>query len=87
MDDVAGIAAGRREYGEVYKDSPVHIHAIAIGDRELPPQAEAQLTGPAGYFRGYNGLPLPEGGTPTPDRYGGPVLCKWMIDLDYQDLR
>ncbi len=83
----AGFAAWLREYGEVYKDSPIHIHAIAIGDRELSPEAEAQLTGPAGYFRGYSGLPFPEGGTPTLDRYGGPVLCQWMIDLGYQDLQ
>lgn len=84
---VAGFAAWLREYGEVYQDSPIHIHAIAIGDRELSPEAEAQLTGPAGYFRGYSGLPFPAGGAPTPDRYGGPILCQWMIDLGYQDLR
>ena len=84
---VAGFAAWLREYGEVYKDSPIHIHAIAIGDRELSLEAQAQLTGPAGYFRGYSGLPVAPGGTPTPDRYGGPVLCQWMIDLGYKDLR
>ncbi|MBN2116874.1 MAG: hypothetical protein JW730_09895 [Anaerolineales bacterium] len=83
----AGFAAWLREYGEVYKDSAIHIHAIAIGDRELSAAAENQLTGPAGYFRGYSGLPFPEGGAPTPDRYGGPILCQWMIDLGYQDLR
>jgi len=83
----AGFAAWLREYGEVYQDSPIHIHAIAVGDRELSAQAEAQLTGPAGYFRGFSGLPFPEGGTPTPDRYGGPVICQWMIDLGYRDLR
>lgn len=84
---VAGFAAWFRDYGEVYKDSPYHIHAIAIGDRELSREAEAQLTGPAGYFRGDSGLPFPEGGAPTPDRYGGPILCQWMIDLGYRDLR
>lgn len=83
----SGFAAWLREYGEVYQDSPIHIHAIAIGDRELSAEAEAQLTGPAGYFRGYSGLPFPEGGAPTLDRYGGPVICQWMIDLGYQDLR
>jgi hypothetical protein len=82
----AGFAAWLREYGEVYTDSPIHIHAIAIGDRELSAAAANQLTGPAGYFRGYSGLP-PVDGVPTPDRYGGPVLCQWMIDLGYQDLR
>jgi hypothetical protein len=83
---VAGFAAWLREYGELYADSPIHIHAIAIGDRELSGPAQDQLTGPAGYFRGYNGLPASFGG-PFPDRHGGPVLCQWMIDLGYQDLR
>lgn len=83
----AGFAAWLREYGEVYTDSPIHIHAIAIGDLELSSAAEEQLTGPAGYFRGYSGLPIEESGLPTPDRYGGPILCTWMIELGYQDLR
>ena len=82
----AGFAAWFREYGEVYTDSPIHIHAIAIGDRELSAAAEAQLIGPSGYFRGYSGLPAADG-VPTPDRYGGPILCQWMIDLGYRDLR
>jgi hypothetical protein len=84
---VAGFAAWLREYGELYPDSPIHIHAVAIGDRELSPAAQEQLTGPAGYFRGFSGLPVLENGIPTPDRYGGPILCQWMIDLGYQDLR
>jgi hypothetical protein len=82
----AGFAAWLREYGELGPESPIHIHAIAIGDRELSPEAEAQLTGPAGYFRGYSGLTA-EDGTPASDRYSGPVLCQWMLDLGYQDLR
>jgi len=82
----AGFAAWLREYGELYPDSPVHIHAIAIGDQELSTAAEDQLTGPSGYFRGYSGLPVVDG-VPTPDRYGGPVICQWMIDLGYRDLR
>jgi hypothetical protein len=84
---VAGFAAWLREYGELHADSPIHIHAIAIGDQELSPAAEEQLTGEAGYFRGYSGLPVATYGAPTPDRYGGPILCQWMIDLGYQDLR
>jgi hypothetical protein len=84
---VAGFAAWLREYGELYPDSPIHIHAIAIGDRELSPAAEEQLTGEAGYFRGSSGLPVDRYGPPTADRYGGPILCQWMIDLGYQDLR
>ena len=83
----AGFAAWLREYGELYTDSPIHIHAIAIGDRELSPAANEQLTGEAGYFRGYSGLPVAMYGTPTSDRYGGPILCQWMLDLGYQDLR
>ena len=84
---VAGFAAWLRAYGELYPDSPIHIHAIAIGDQELSPAAREQLTGPAGYFRGYSGLPIAEKSTPMADRFGGPVLCQWMIDLGYQDLR
>lgn len=82
----AGFAAWLREYGELGPDSPIHIHAIAIGDAELSPEAQAQLTGPAGYFRGYSGL-VDESKLPTLDRYGGPILCQWMLDLGYQDLR
>jgi hypothetical protein len=83
----AGFAAWVREYGELHQDSAIHIHAIAIGDQELSTAAEDQLTGPSGYFRGYSGLPIDLYGVPAPDRYGGPVLCQWMIDLGYRDLR
>jgi len=83
----AGFAAWVRDYGELYPDSPIHIHAIAVGDQELSPAAEEQLTGEAGYFRGYSGLPVDMYGPPAPDRYGGPILCQWMIDLGYRDLR
>jgi hypothetical protein len=83
----AGFAAWVRDYGELYADSPIHIHAIAIGDRELSPDAQEQLTGEAGYFRGYSGLPVAMYGASTPDRYGGPILCQWMIELGYRDLR
>jgi hypothetical protein len=81
----AGFAAWLREYGEIYSDSPIHVHAIAIGDQELSQPAQDQLTGPAGYFRGFSGLVVD--GSPTPDRYGGPIICQWMIDLGYRDLR
>jgi hypothetical protein len=84
---VTGFATWLREYGELYSDSPIHIHAIAIGDKELSIAAIEQLTGDTGYFRGYSGLPVPAGHSPTPDRYGGPILCQWMIDLGYRDLR
>jgi hypothetical protein len=79
----AGFAAWLRDYGEIYPGSPIHIHAIAIGDRELSPAAIEQLTGANGYFRGFTGLPNKQ----EPDRHGGPVLCQWMIDLGYGDLR
>ena len=83
----AGFAAWLREYGELHPDSPIHIHAIAIGDQELSQAAQEQLTGEAGYFRGFNGLPVSMYGPPTPDRYGGPVLCQWMLDMGYRDMR
>lgn len=82
----AGFAAWLREYGELFADSPFHIHAIAIGDQELSAAAQDQLTGPFGYFRGYSGVPTANG-VPLPDRYGGPIFCQWMVDLGYSDLR
>jgi hypothetical protein len=83
----AGFAAWLRDYGELHPDSPIHLHAIAIGDQELSAAAQEQLTGEAGYFRGYSGLPVSMYGPPASDRYGGPILCQWMIDLGYRDLR
>jgi hypothetical protein len=83
---VAGFAAWLREPDELYPGSPIHIHAIAIGDAELSPAAHGQIDGPFGYLRGYDGLPR-EDGVPVADRYGGPVLCDWMRDLGYADLR
>jgi len=83
----AGFAAWVREKNELYDDSAVHIHAIAIGDKELSASAEAQLTGEAGYFRGKSGLPPAVYGTPEPDRFGGPIICNWMLDLGYRDMR
>jgi hypothetical protein len=84
---VAGFAAWYRIADELYPGSPYHIHAIAIGDKELSQPAQDQLTGPAGYFRGFSGLPPKDGQRPSPDRFGGPILCQWMIDLGYKDLR
>jgi hypothetical protein len=83
---IAGFAAWLREPDELGIGSVIHIHAIAIGDEELSPEAADQLTGEYGYFRGYSGLP-PEYGGPSLDRYGGPVLCRWMLALGYEDLR
>lgn len=79
---LAGFAAWFRDFDELYEGSPVHIHAIAIGDKELSQAAEEQLTGTYGYFLGYNGLPT-DGGEPILDPHGGPTICPWMIDLGY----
>ena len=78
----AGFAAWYRDFDELYPGSPVHIHAIAIGDRELSLAAREQLAGPYGYFWGYNGLPANDG-VPTRDPHGGPVMCDWMIEKGY----
>ncbi len=79
---VAGFAAWYRTPDELFVGSAPHIHAIAIGDAQLSGPAELQLTGPDGYFLGYNGLP----GLQAPDRHGGPIICWWMVDLGYQEL-
>ncbi|MBN1311651.1 MAG: hypothetical protein JXB30_09545 [Anaerolineae bacterium] len=80
----AGFAAWLREQGDLYANSPIHIHAIAVGDPELSEAAREQLTGPAGYFRGFNGLPVDP---PIPDNFGGPIICPWMIEMGYSDLQ
>src|SRR5579859_1449170 len=82
---VAGFAAWVRLPGELYPGSPIHIHAIAIGDAQLSQPARDQLTGEFGYFRGYDGLPQTNH-KPIPDRYGGPILCQWMLDMGYRIL-
>lgn len=79
---LAGFAAWYRDFGDLYEGSPAHIHAIAIGDRELSLAAREQLAGPFGYFWGYDGLPR-EDGIPQRDPHGGPVLCDWMSDMGY----
>ncbi len=81
----AGFAAWYRAPGDLGPDSAPHLHAIAIGDAELSEAGQAQLTGEQGYFRGRNGLPQPE--YAAPDRHGGPILCPWMEELGYADLR
>ncbi len=79
----AGFAAWVREADVLYPGSPLHIHAVAIGDADLSAAAQSQLIGPEGYFRGMNGLP----DNPRPDPHGGPILCPWMIEMGYADLR
>jgi hypothetical protein len=83
----AGFAAWYRDFNELFPGSAPHIHAIAIADKQLSQPAQDQLTGPWGYFRGFAGLPVSEGTPPAPDRFGGPVICQWMIDAGYSDLR
>jgi hypothetical protein len=82
---LAGFAAWLRDLDELYPGSPIHIHAIAIGDQHLSQAARYQLTGDYGYFRGYSGVPQANG-LPVPDKHGGPVLCLWMIEMGYTDL-
>ncbi len=81
-----GFAAWLREEDEMGSGPGIHIHAIAIGDKDLSPAAQEQLTGPAGYLRGKDGLPV-TGGDPGPDRHGGPLICHWMLEAGYADLR
>lgn len=75
----AGFAAWVRDLDELGPGSPIHIHAIAIGDTQLSPAALDQIHSPEyGYFAGGNALPM----SPAPDRFGGPVICNWMKDAD-----
>ncbi|MDT8382743.1 MAG: hypothetical protein RQ728_10890 [Brevefilum sp.] len=78
----AGFAAWYRDLDELYDGSPAHIHAVAIGDRELSLAAREQLSGPFGYFWGYNGLPTTDK-KPGRDPHSGPVLCDWMLEKGY----
>lgn len=80
---IAGFAAWLRDTGELYPNSPIHIHAIAIGDEEASAIAKQQVESDFGYFSGFNGLPPEEGQDPFPDRYGAPILCEWMADLGF----
>jgi hypothetical protein len=70
---VAGFAAWLRDTGDLYADSPIHIHAIAVGDAELHAAALEQIEGEFGYLHGYNA------------QHGGPITCNWMRDLGYDD--
>jgi hypothetical protein len=73
----AGFAAWLRDTGQLYPNSPIHIHAIAIGDAELSPAAYEQVYGERGYLAGWDAL-HPDWGGPNPDQHGGPVTCRWM---------
>ncbi len=71
----AGFAAWLRDTNELYPGSEIHVHAIAIGDRDLSRQALDQLLGKYGYFAGMKGYFDSAG---TLDPHGGPILCNWM---------
>lgn len=81
-----GFAAWLRGDDTVGPESKVYVHAVPIGDRELSPAAQEQISGLAGYLRGFDGLPAP-GGNPGLDRHGGPLICRWMLDIGITDLR
>lgn len=72
----AGFAAWYRRAGDLGEGSGHHIHAIAIGDRELSTGAQQQV---ASYFAGMDGLVAPWG--PNEDRHGGPLVCGWMAGM------
>lgn len=82
----AGFAAWLRDTDELYPGSPIHIHAIAVGDAELSEAARGQIDGVFGYLRGYNGLPQ-ESGIPLPDTSGEMIICTWMVEMGFDDLR
>ncbi|MBZ0282972.1 MAG: SH3 domain-containing protein [Anaerolineae bacterium] len=82
----AGFAAWLRDTDELYPGSPIHIHAIAVGDAELSEAARGQIDGDFGYLRGFNGLPQ-DSGIPLPDTSGEMVICSWMVNLGFDDLR
>jgi hypothetical protein len=82
----AGFAAWLRLPTDLNPPVTLHIHAIAIGDAELSEAARRQIDGPEGYFRGGDGIPPAQGGS-HPDRYGGPIVCGWMTQLGFVDLR
>lgn len=83
---VAGFAAWLRETGLFYDNSPIHIHAIAVGDQEASDAARAQIEGDSGYLRGLDGLPAEYNG-PNSDPHGGPIICRWMLDIGFEDMR
>ncbi len=83
---MAGFAAWLRDFDELSPESPVHFHAVAVGDRELSTAAMEQLSGRYGYFCGFNDLPQ-KSGNPVASANGELIICPWMLELGYQDLR
>ncbi|MEL6407371.1 MAG: SH3 domain-containing protein [Chloroflexota bacterium] len=84
---IAGFAAWVRENDELYDGSIIHIHSIAVGDAEASEIAQQQVSSEFGYLNGFNGLPPEEGDDPIPDRYGDPIICEWMVEMGFDDMR
>lgn len=84
---IAGFAAWLRDTNELFDGSIIHIHAIAIGDAEASDIARQQVNSEFGYLSGFNGLPPDEGEDPIPDIYGDPIICEWMIEAGFNDMR
>ena len=80
----AGFAAWLRDTDELYTGSEIHVHAVAIGDRELSRQSLDQLRGKYGYFAGRKGYFDAAGAL---DPHGGPIICNWMREAGFGDLR
>jgi hypothetical protein len=80
----AGFAAWLRDTDELYPGSEIHVHAVAIGDKELSRQALDQLLGKYGYFAGRKGYFDAAGAL---DPHGGPIICSWMREAGFGDLR
>ena len=81
----AGFAAWLRDLDALSPGSPIHIHAIAIGDQELSYTAQQQVYSDFGYFAGMDGLPPGAGEGPNPDPHGGPIICQWMEEMGFVD--
>ena len=79
-----GFAAWLRN-DETGSGSGFYIHAIAIGDIDLSPADQEQLTGTGGYLRSNDSQPVYSGNSGL-DQHGGPVICRWMVEAGYADL-
>ena len=80
-----GFAAWLRDENDLEPGSGSYIHAIAIGDNDLSPAAQEQLTGPAGYLRGNDSQSVSSDHSGL-DLYGSPLICRWMVDAGYVDM-
>lgn len=81
-----GFATWLNDQEENGAGSGAHIHAIAIGDVDLSPAAQEQLTGSGGYLNGNNIQPVTNSFSGL-GLQGPPVICRWMLEAGYTDLR